>query len=158
MLDARRSGEALRAAAGDLARVWRASRLAAEMGVFPGVLDGVIEEFLERVSEALFVDGAPQEPWAATSGVVRLPPGPLGLEIVNGEWRLARTVLASACDALGVAPEVSARVLVMVDQAAHTAPQLAAGVGPAGVVVVRFLGGFRPRGAAQQDGRTGGPR
>lgn len=157
MLDARRSGEALRAAAGDLARVWRASRLAADMGVFPGALDGVIEEFLERVSEALFVDGAPQDPWAAISGVVRLPPGPRALEIVNGEWRLTRTVLASACDALGVEPEVSARVLAMVDRAAGTAPQLATGRGPAGIVAVRFLGGFRPRGAAQ-DGRSGEPR
>ncbi|HYD42693.1 MAG TPA: hypothetical protein VEB43_17825 [Anaeromyxobacter sp.] len=156
-LDARRAGEALRAAAGDLARVWRASRLAAGMGVFPGALDGVIEEFLERVSEALFVDGAPQDPWAATSGVVRLLPAPRALELFAGEWRLARVVLSSACDALGVEPAVAARVLGMVDDAARRAGELADGRGPAGVLAVRQLGGFRQR-AAPPDGRSGGPR
>jgi hypothetical protein len=147
-LDAHRAGEALRAAAGDLARVWRASRLSAEMGVFPGVLDGVIEEFLERVSEALFVDGAPQDPWEVTSGVVRLPPAPRALEVIAGEWRLARVVLASACDALGAEAAVAARVLAMVDRAAQDANELAGGRGPARIVAVRQLGGFRPRGAA----------
>lgn len=157
MLDARRTGEALRAAAGDLARVWRASRLSAEMGVFPGALDGVIDEFLERVGEALFVDGAPRDPWTATSGVVRLPPGPRALELVAGEWRLARVVLASACDALGADPAVAALVLAMADHAAQGAAELAAGRGPAGVLAVRQLGGFRPR-AGGEAGRSGGPR
>lgn len=156
-LDTRRAGEALRAAAGDLARVWRASRLAAGMGVFPGALDGVMEEFLERVSEALFVEGAPQDPWAATCGVVRLLPGQRALEVFAGEWRLARVVLASACDALCVDAAVAARVLGTVDDAARRAGELAVGRGPAGVLVVRQRGGFRQR-AAAADGRSGGPR
>ncbi len=150
----RRAGEALRAAAGDLARVWRASRLSAGMGVFPGVLDGVIEEFLERVSEALFVEGAPQDPWGATSGVVRVPPGPRALELFAGEWRLARVVLSSACDALNVEPGVAARVLGMADDAARRVGELTAGRGPVGVLAVRQLGGFRQRGAPT-DARTG---
>lgn len=156
-LDTRRAGEALRAAAGDLARAWRVSRHSAAMGVFPGALDGVIEEFLERVSEALFVHAAPQDPWAATSGVVRLLPGPRGLEVVAGEWRLARAVLASACDALGVEAGVEARVLGMVDQAASRAEALVRGGGPAAILLVRQLGGFMQR-AGPEGGRTGGPR
>lgn len=157
MLDTRRTGEALRAAAGDLARAWRAARLSAATGVFPGVLDGVIEEFLERVGEALFVEGAPQDPWAATAGVVRLLPGPRALEVIAGEWRIARAVLASACEALGVDPSVAARVLGMADAAARAAGALAAGRAPPGVLLVRQLGGFRQR-AAPEAGRSGGQR
>lgn len=157
-LGARRTGETLRAAAGDLARVWRASRLSAGTGVFPGALDGVIEEFLERVSEALFVEGAPQDPWAATSGVVRLLPGARALDVLAAEWRLARAVLSSACDALGVDPAIAARVVAMADAAAGRAAALGAGRGPAGVLLVRQLGGFRQRAAAQEAGRSDGPR
>jgi hypothetical protein len=157
-LDSRRTGEALRAAAGDLARVWRASRFSAGTEIFPGALDGVIEEFLERVSEALFVEGAPQEPWEATGGVVRLVSGRRGLELINGEWRLARAVLSSACDALGVEAAVTQRVLGMADQAAAGGGALVAGRAPRSVVLVRQLGGFRPRVAPAADGRSGGPR
>ncbi len=145
-LDARRAGEALRAAAGDLARVWRASRFSAGLGVFPGALDGVIEEFLERVGEALLLDDAPQDVWGATCGPVRLVPGGRALEMLAAEWRLARVVLSSACDALGVSPPATERVLRFVDDAAAAAPALLAGQAPAGVLVVHQLGGFKPRG------------
>jgi hypothetical protein len=147
-LDGQRTGEALRAAAGDLARVWRASRHVAGMGTFPGALDGVIEEFLERASESLFLAGAPQDPWAATRGTVRILPGHRAREVIAGEWRLVRAVMASACDALGAEPEAALRVLKLVDDAAAAAPALVAGDGPAGILLVRQLGGFRPRGAA----------
>ncbi len=154
-LDARRAGEALRAAAGDLARVWRASRFTARMSVFPGALDGVIEEFLERIGEALFVEGAPQDVWAATRGPVRILADGQALELLTAEWRLVRVVLASACDALAVEPATAARVLQVVDDATAAAPALVAGQGPQGVLRVHQLGGFRLR---APEPRTGGPR
>jgi hypothetical protein len=144
-LDARRAGEALRSAAGDLARVWRASRFSAGLGVFPGAHDGVMEEFLERVGEALLLDDAPQDVWAATHGPVRVMPDGRALEMLLAEWRLARAVLSSACDALGVNAAATERVLKLADDAAAAAPALLAGQGPPGVLLVHQLGGFRPR-------------
>jgi hypothetical protein len=154
-LDARRGGEALRAAAGDLTRIWRASRFSADMAVFPGALDGVIEEFLERIGEALFVDGAPQDVWGATGGAVRLLADERALDLLIAEWRLARVVLASACDALAVEPVTAQRVLQAVDDAIAAAPALVAGRGPAGVLRIHQLGGFRLRAPER---RNGGPR
>ncbi len=153
-LDARRAGEALRAAAGDLARVWRASRYSAGMPVFPGALDGVMEEFLERVGEALLLADAPQDVWSATRGPVRILPGGAA-ETLAAEWHLARVVLSSACEALAVEASAAARVLAIVDQAAQAAPALVAGHGPAGVLRIHQLGGFRPR---APEPRSGGPR
>lgn len=153
-LDARRAGEALRAAAGDLARVWRASRYSSGMTVFPGALDGVMEEFLERVAEALLLDDAPQDVWGATRGPVRLLPGG-GLETIAAEWHLCRVVLGSACEALAIEPAAAERVLKAVDDAAAAAPALLTGHGPAGVLRVHQLGGFRLR---APEPRSGGPR
>lgn len=154
-LDARRAGEALRAASGDLARVFRASRFSAGLGVFPGLLDGVIEEFLERVGEALLLEGAPQDVWSATRGPVRLLRRGQTLEMIAAEWRLLRAVLAAACDALAVNAGTTERVLKLVDDAAAAAPFLAEGKAPAGVLIVHQLGGFRPRGP---EPRSDGPR
>lgn len=154
-LDARRAGEALRAAAGDLARVWRASRFSAGLAVFPGALDGVMEEFLERIGEALLLDSAPQDVWGATRGPVRLLRDGRALETIDAEWRLARVVLASACDALAIDAVAAERVLKAVDDAAAAAPALVAGQKPAGVLIVHQLGGFRPRGP---EPRSAGPR
>jgi hypothetical protein len=144
-LDARRSGEALRAAAGDLARVWRASRLGASGGVFPGVLDGVMEEFLERVAEALLLNEPPEQVWPATRGVVRLLPREQALQAMQTEWELASEVLLSACDALEVESASAERVLQAVETAAQGAEALLRGEGPAGVLSIHQLAGFRPR-------------
>lgn len=149
-LDPRRSGEALRAAAGDLARVWRASRFSAGLSVFPGALDGIIEEFLERIGEALLLEDAPQDPWLATRGAVRLLPGARAQEMISAEWRLVRAVMVSACEALAVDPATTARVLKAVDDAAAGTPALLAREGPPGVLLVHQLGGYRLRPA---DGR-----
>lgn len=151
-LDVRRSGEALRAAAGDLARVWRASRFSAGLAVFPGALDGVMEEFMERVGEALLLEGAPQDVWSATRGPVRLLPGDRALPTLAAEWRLARAVLSSACEALAVEPTAAERVLRAVDDATAAAPALVEGRGPAGVLRVHQLGGFRPRAPEPHNG------
>lgn len=152
-LDERRSGEALRAAAGDLARVWRASRLSASGGVFPGVLDGVMEEFLERVAEALLLNEPPELVWPATRGVVRLLPGERALQTMQTEWELASEVLLSACDALQVEPASAERVLQAVETAAQGAEALLRDQGPAGVLAVHQLAGFQPRTVVPGAGR-----
>lgn len=153
-LGVRRSGEALRAAAGDLVRVWRATRYTTGAPVFPGLLDGVMEEFLERVAEALLLQQAPEDVWRATRGVVRLLPREDAAVLLAGEWSLARDVLVSACDALEVAPEAADVIGKAVDTAAAGMDLLLAGDRPEGVVVVRQLAGFRRRG----DSRSDGPR
>jgi len=151
-LGLRRSGEALRAAAGDLARVWRATRYTSGAPVFPGLLDGVMEEFLERVAEALLLQQAPEEVWRAIRGVVRMLPPEEARAILAAEWQLAGDVLLSACEALEVAPEAAQVIRRAVDTAAAGMESLLAGDRPEGVVVVRQLAGFRRRGGSRSDG------
>lgn len=145
-LGVRRSGEALRAAAGDLARVWRATRYTSGAPEFPGLLDGVMEEFLERVAEALLLQQPPEGVWPATRGVVRLLRGEEAATTLAEEWRLASDVLLSACEALEVSPEAADAVRKAIETAAAGIEPLLAGKGPDGVVVLRQLGGFRRRG------------
>ncbi len=154
MLTVRRSADALRIAAGDLARLWRVTRNAGGTNVFPGALDGVMEDFLERAADSLLPDRRAEDAWASTHGVVRLLPKGEAAAALADEWYLARAVLLSACEALEVAPEAVEAVHRAVDAAAAGVEPLLAGHGPGGVVAVHQLGGFRPRG----DSRNGGPR
>ena len=151
-LGVKRSGEALRAAAGDLARVWRASRYTGGAPVFPGLLDGVMEEFLERVAEALLLEQPPADVWRSTRGVVRLLPGGGSAPVIAEEWHLAADVLLSACEALEVAPEAAEGIRQAVETAAAGIEALLSGAGPEGIVLVQQLGGFRRRGDARSDG------
>jgi hypothetical protein len=154
-LGVKRSGEALRAAAGDLAHVWRAARFASGAPVFPGLLDGVMQEFLERVAEGLLLGLPPGEAWPSTRGVVRLPASN-GAAVLAEEWRTARDVLLSACEALEVSGEAAEAVQKEIDAAARAIEPLLSGHGPAGVLVLRQLAGFRPRGGGGP--RNGAPR
>ncbi len=153
-LGIRRSGEALRAAAADLARVWRATRYTSGAPVFPGLLDGVIERFLERVAEALLFGTAPEEAWRSSRGVVRLLRGEEAAVTLAEEWRLAADVLLSACEALEVSEDAFAAVRSAVETAASGIEPLLAGEGPAEVLVLHQLAGFRrradPRSAARR--------
>jgi hypothetical protein len=148
-LDHRRAGEALRAAASDLVRVWRSARLAVGEGMFPGTLDGVMEEFLERVAEALLAGTAPEDVWSGTGGVVRLPPGTHGAALAEADWRLAAGVLQSAGQALEVAADVALRAQRAVDAAIEALP-VDGPRRPAQVLVVRLLPA-RPRQGAALD-------
>ncbi len=151
-LGVRRSGEVLRAAAGDLVRVWRATRYTSGAPVFPGLLDGVMEEFLERVAEALLLQQPPEDVWRSTSGMVRLVHHAEAGAILGAEWRLAADVLVSACEALEVAPEAADAVRRAVDTASAAMEALLAGDRPQGIVVVQQLGGFTRRGGSRSDG------
>jgi len=150
-----RSGEALRAAADDLARVWRAACLAAGTGVFPAVLDGVMEDYLRRVGEAVQSGALPEGAWSATHGTVRLLPRHRAASIFGLEWQIARQVLLSACDAIEAAAETAEQVERAVQAAIDAVAALLARRAPAGVLIVHQLGGFRPRGAGPH---SGGPR
>jgi hypothetical protein len=142
-LDARLTGEALRATAGDLVRVWRSARRALGQGAPPGALDGVMEEFLERVAEALLAGAPTSAVWSRTGGVVRLPAGPGGAALAEAEWRLVEGVLESAGRALGVADGVAAEVRGAVEAAIAALPVDGPGR-PAQVLVVRLLPAVRP--------------
>lgn len=144
-LDARRSGEALRAAAGDLTRIWRASRAATDTGLFPGVLDGIMEEFMERVAESLLLGQPPESVWPATRGVVRILPSGKAIDTLQAEWEMATEVLLSACGALEVDPAAAELVLRALECAAQGSGELAVDKGPAGILVIHQLAGFRPR-------------
>ena len=145
-LGPKRSGEVLRAASGDLLRVWRATRYTSGAPIFPGLLDGVMEEFLWRVAEALLHQEPPAGAWPSTRGVVRLVPGQVAAATLADEWRLAGDVLTAACEALGVSSEAAGLVRSAVESAAGAIEPLLGGKGPAGVLVLRQLGGFRRRG------------
>lgn len=152
-LDLHGTGEVLRASAGQLTRVWRATRLEARPEVFPGVIDGVIEEFLARAGEALLAGHAPEEAWASARGVIRLLPGERALEELAAEWRLAGEVLASACAALDAEPAAADRVAEAVEAARRAANTLRDGR-PHGILLIYQLAGFRQR----SDPRADGPR
>jgi hypothetical protein len=153
-LDARRAGEALRAAAGDLVRLWRSTRRAAGETDLVGALDGVMEEFLERVAEALLQGTPPEEVWPRTGGVVRIPPGPGGAARIEAEWRLAGGVLTSAGQALQVSDDVAARLQRSVSAAIAALPFSPGGAGrPGEVLVVWTLPAVRRRSGP----RGGGP-
>lgn len=153
-LDLRSSGEALCAVASDLVRVWRATRFTAGASVFPGVLDGVMEDFLGRVGDSLLQGAPPEEAWRATGGVVRVLPRGRSAPLLAAEWAFTRDVLLSACDALEVAPEAAEAAGRAVDAATAGVEQLLGGSAPERILRVHQLGGFRPRGTA--DSRTGG--
>lgn len=98
---ARRAGDALAHSAPDLARVWRAGRAAARPEAFPGLLDGVVESFLQIAGELLAEDREPALVWPATVGVVRLPrDAELSRAELDAEWDLVEEVLAAALQAL----------------------------------------------------------
>lgn len=136
----RRAGDALRFAAPDLARIWRAARTAARTAVFPGLLDGVAESFLAAVGEAYGADRDPALIWPAVEGIVRLD----GRDRVRGaaeteaEWDFMAEVLRAACRALAADDptlEWMSRAVVIARTGCRSLPAGA----PPGVVTVRVL-------------------
>jgi len=146
-LDTRRTGEAIAAAAGHLARIWRQARAEAWPAVFPGVLDGVVEPFLARVGEALATGQDPAAVWQGLVGIARLDRAQDGRaeEAMHGEWRLLGEVLAAAAEALGADAESADLAARAVEEGRRGTAALREGPRPAGVLVVRLLSGLRPR-------------
>lgn len=155
-LGAHRAGDAIARAAGELVQVWRAARAQARPAVFPGLVDGVLEDFVLRAGAALADGKDPALVWPACEGTVRLyPRAPdRSRAELDAEWDLAVEVLASACEALDAGDEAAewlARAVVFARSGART---LHRGGGPRGVALVWLLSGFRPTRPA----RAAGPR
>jgi hypothetical protein len=155
-LDPRRTGDALASACPDLARVWRAVRAAERPGVFPGLLDGLVEPFLALAAEALAARRHPALVWPAVSGVVRADARDPArtLAELEAEWDLLEQVLGSACKALdadGEAREWISRALALARAGARRLPD---GEGAPGILTVRVFSGL----AATRRVRASSPR
>lgn len=139
-LDDRRAGDAISASAPDLARVWRAGRAAARPDAFPGLLDGIVESFLDAAGDALCEGHDPALVWPRTQGIVRVPQDARrAREELDAEWDLVQEVLAAALRALSAgapALEWMSRAVVFARAGARSLP---AGGGPPGVLTVRLL-------------------
>jgi hypothetical protein len=138
-LDARRAGEALAAAAADLARVWRAARAAERTEAFPGLLDGLVEPFLALAAEALAAGRHPALLWPAAAGTVRSIAGDprRTREELEAEWDVLEQVLGAACRALDAdeeAREWIARALALARAGARRLPDRE---GAPGILTVR---------------------
>jgi hypothetical protein len=142
---ARRAGDALVRASGELVRIWRSARAQDRPAVFPGLLDGLLPDFFLRAADGLGAGRDPALVWTECEGIVRLDPRDLdrSREELDAEWDLAEQVLVSACEALeagDAASEWLARAIVIARTGSRT---LDARSGPEGVAVVWWLSGFR---------------
>jgi hypothetical protein len=139
-LDARRAGDALAASALDLARVWRAGRAAARPDTFPGLLDGVVESFLQVTGELLAEGRDPALAWSAAAGVVRIPrDARRARDELDAEWDLVEEVLTAALQALqadDAAVEWVKRAVVIARSGTRA---LGRAGGPPGVLAVSLL-------------------
>lgn len=147
-LDARRTGEAIAAARGELARIWRSGRTAAGGGrrAPAAALDGVVESFVGALGETLARGDAPEQAWNRTAGIVRLEPGSGAGQApdaaaLEAEWRLLGEVLASACETLEAEPAATDQVAQAVDAARRGVEALRGHARQPGVVVAWRLRG-----------------
>lgn len=154
--EARRAGEAIAEAAPELARLWRAARRHASADPFPGLIDGIVEDFLARAGEALAGGRDPALVWPETVGIVRFDPRAAfrSQDVIELEWDLVDRVLASARSALHAdeAGEWLSRAVVIARNGSRT---LHTRGGPGGIVVVWLLSGLAPTPPAA---RAGGRR
>ncbi|HEY6006082.1 MAG TPA: hypothetical protein VIV57_24595 [Anaeromyxobacter sp.] len=143
-VDARRAGEAIASSAPDLARLWRNTRAQSSPDVWPGLLDGIADDWFLRVGEALEQGRDPALVWPGLAGIVRFDPRDRdrSLAEIDGEWNAFQAVLGGACDALGCGEDVRewmARALVIARSGSRTLDE---GGGPRGIVVVWSLSGL----------------
>ncbi len=143
-LDALATCDALRAAADELVRIWRAARAESRPGVAPGLLDGVIRDFLARAADGLEAGATdPAGPWARTAGLVRIAAGDRRRSAgeLEAEWTILRSILDSVSTSLDVEPGARAFLEGAVAAAQADAPALAEGRShPEGVAVAVQLG------------------
>jgi hypothetical protein len=135
-----------------LTRIWRLARAEARPGVFPGLLDGVVEGFFDVVAEQLDASAPPEAPWQALRGVVRWPP-PLAPGELTEEWSVLREVLGAACESVNAAPAVAAWLAAAVAACEAGTAALAddrAG-GPPGIVTALVYSSVEPRQPRPED-------
>ncbi len=145
-LGAAQTAAAIRAASAELARIWRQARLQARAGVFPGLIEGVVPDFLDRAAAALETGADPATVWAATTGAVRVDPRERRRSAaeIEAEWTIFGAVLDAVCEALSTDAAVRERLAAAVASARAGAADIAEGRGPNGVVVALALSGTGP--------------
>jgi hypothetical protein len=138
MSAARRCGEAVAAAAGELARAWRSGRSGGRRAAPAGHIDGLVESFLAGAGRALAAGEAPGAAWSATAGVLRLRAGDAEAAAAESEreWTLVRAVATSACEALEGGEEAFGWLEAAVEAARQGTRALVAGAPHGGVVIV----------------------
>jgi hypothetical protein len=154
-LDSRRVGDAIAAGAADLAGIWRATRREMRPEVFPGVVDGILVDFLTRAGEALAAGRDPALVWPETTGVVRVDPkAPFrSVDEIEAEWDLVAEVLAASCEALRAdtaAAEWLSRAILFARAGARNVQERAA---PRGILIVWALSGLSTRNAPRNGAR-----
>ncbi len=154
--ETRRAGEAIARAAPELARLWRGARRHARADPVPGLIDGIVEDFLARAGEGLAGGRDPALIWPETVGIVRFDPRAAfrSQDEIELEWDLVDRVLSSARTALHAdeAAEWLSRAVLIARNGSRT---VHAHAGPPGIVVVWLLSGLGPTPPA---GRGGGRR
>ncbi len=83
----------------ELTRIWRIARAQARTGVFPGLIDDLVQGFFERAGHLVAAGGRPEEVWSGLVGALRCHPG-LGSAEITQEWAVLLEVLAAACESV----------------------------------------------------------
>ena len=140
----RRAGEGIAASAGELARLWRATRAQARPDVWPGLMDGLVDELFLRTGEALAAGGDPARVFPSLAGLVRIDPRERDRSRaeLDAEWDVAERVLEAACDALAAGEEVRLWLSKAVVVGRAYTRRLDRGGGPRGIVVAWLLSGL----------------
>jgi hypothetical protein len=143
-LEGRRAGDAIAASAGELVRLWRATRSQARPRVFPGLLDGLVEDLFVCLGEALARGQDPALLWPGLAGVVRIDPHDRERvrKELDAEWDVADGVLRAACDALDAGDDVREWITRAVVLARAGTRTLDEGGGPPGIVIAWALSGL----------------
>jgi hypothetical protein len=138
-------GAFVRHQAAELTRLWRIARSSERPDVFPGLLDGVVQPFLDAAGELLERGGAPQDAIQRARGVVRWPPAIAPAEL-GAEWAVLRDVVATASESVNCDPPAAEWLARAVDAASEATAAMDGGRGPvpAGVAVVLVLSSVAP--------------
>jgi hypothetical protein len=130
----RRAGDAIAAAAGDIARLWRS----ANGGVRPARIDALAEPFVQALGEALARGDGPGAAWAQAAGTARLDDRDVerSLEEIDAEWVALGTVLAATADALGADSATRAFLAEAIEKARAGSRTLGTNGAPARIVVL----------------------
>ncbi len=139
------SGRILEQSAETLLRIWRLARAASRRQVFPGLLDGIMGEFLATSGRILSAGGAPEDVWRQVTGLVRWAPENADREITH-EWAIAMEVLTAACESFDAEAAVGGWLARAVAEAERgtTALRDPTHEAPQGVVTILLFGDLRP--------------
>jgi len=143
-LDPEKVGLFLRQQRDELTRIWRMARASARPEVFPGLIDGLVGEFLDRAGRLAGEGAAPEAVWSGLSGVLRWP-GKGAPDELAREWALLLEVIVAACEAVNASPAASDWfVAALAACEAGTRAQGAGGPRPPGVLTLHFFSAPAP--------------